>query len=87
MSSFWVYDVTVENSMRMLHSFDERAGGVEMVGNENEGGAGFGGHAHVHEPHFAVARVHLPSRMSSFSCSTSREGTQPVAQVEQFGWA
>src|ERR1035437_4212415 len=28
----------------------------------------------VHQPDFAVARVHLPSRMSNFSCSTSRVG-------------
>jgi hypothetical protein len=40
----------------------------------SERGAGFGGHAHVHEPDLAVARVHLPSRMSSLSCLTSREG-------------
>jgi len=53
---------------------DERARGVEMVGDEDDGGAGFGGHAHVHQPDFAVARVHLPSRRSSFSCSTSRVG-------------
>src|SRR5208282_5734720 len=53
---------------------DERARGVEIVSDQNDGGAGFGGHAHVHQPDFTVARVHLPSRMSSFSCSTSREG-------------
>jgi hypothetical protein len=49
--------------------------GLHIIGDENDGGSGFGGHAHVHEPDFAVARVHLPSRMSSFSCSTSRDGS------------
>src|SRR5579862_9189376 len=54
---------------------DERARGVEIVGDENNSGAGLGGHAHVHEPDLAVARIHLPSSMSSFSCSTSRVGS------------
>jgi len=54
---------------------DERTRSVEIIGDENDGRSGLGGHAQVHQPDFAMAGVHLPSRMSSFSCSTSREGS------------
>ena len=34
---------------------DERTRGLEIIGDENDSGSDFGGHAHVHEPDFAVA--------------------------------
>src|SRR5438874_5448915 len=52
----------------------ERARGVQVISDENHAGAGLGHHAHVNEPDLTVAWIHLPSRMSRTSCSTSRVG-------------
>jgi len=54
---------------------DERAWAFRLVGDENNGGPGFGGHAMSTNQTSPWRRFICRPRMSSFSCSTSREGS------------